>query len=274
MIQRSRKRCAFTLIELLVVIAIIAVLIALLLPAVQSAREAARRAQCCNNLMQVSIAIKNYEAAHEVLPPGTINVTSPIANTPKGYHVSWMIQILPYLEQKNVFAHWDFTSSVYSANNSTARSMDLAVYLCPSDARGGGGGMNNYVGCHHDVEAPIATDNNGVFFLNSNVRYEDIADGTSNTIFVAEKRSASSDLGWASGTRATLRNVGTPINSAVIATPKNMDPVGGFGSSHPGGANAAFGDGSVKFLKAGISGNVLKLLANRADGEMVSASNY
>src|SRR5271157_1108297 len=76
----------FTLIELLVVIAIIAVLIALLLPAVQSAREAARRSQCCNNLMQLAIAMVNYEASYEILPPGVVNPTGPILDQPKGYH--------------------------------------------------------------------------------------------------------------------------------------------------------------------------------------------
>src|SRR5262245_65740468 len=92
----SRDRRGFTLIELLVVIAIIAVLIALLLPAVQSAREAARRAQCCNNLMQMGIAIVNYESSHERLPPGVVNSTGPVLDVPKGYHFGWMTQILPY----------------------------------------------------------------------------------------------------------------------------------------------------------------------------------
>ena len=75
---------AFTLIELLVVIAIIAVLIALLLPAVQAAREAARRAQCANNLVQLGLAIQNYEASHERLPPGVVNDTSPGARPAQG----------------------------------------------------------------------------------------------------------------------------------------------------------------------------------------------
>jgi prepilin-type N-terminal cleavage/methylation domain-containing protein/prepilin-type processing-associated H-X9-DG protein len=275
MTMRSRSRAAFTLIELLVVIAIISVLIALLLPAVQSAREAARRAQCCNNLMQISIAIKNYEAAHETLPPGTINLTSPIVNQPKGYHVSWMIQLLPYLEQRNVFDHWDFSTGVYSPSNSTARGINVKAYLCPSENRSGLGTNNNsYAGCHHDVEAPIAIDNNGVFFLNSKVRFEDIQDGTSNTIFVGEKRPSGVELGWASGTRATLRNAGTPVNGMLIPAPNNKDPVGGFSSNHPGGSNFAFGDGSVRFLKSSIGPNMLRLLANRADGEMVDDASF
>ncbi len=92
MSDNFRRRTAFTLIELLVVIAIISVLIALLLPAVQAAREAARRVQCVNNLMQLGIALHNYESSYEVLPPGSVNPTGPILNVPKGYHFSWMVQ--------------------------------------------------------------------------------------------------------------------------------------------------------------------------------------
>src|SRR3954451_14542119 len=99
---RVRSLPGFTLIELLVVIAIISVLIALLLPAVQAAREAARRVQCVNNLMQLGIALHNYESSYEMLPPGSVNPTGPIVNLPRGYHVSWMVQLLPFIEQKSM----------------------------------------------------------------------------------------------------------------------------------------------------------------------------
>src|SRR5213083_896811 len=105
--MRNPRHRGFTLIELLVVIAIIAVLIALLLPAVQQAREAARRTQCKNNLMQLGLALHNYEMAYELLPPGSINPTGPIRNESKGYHMGWMVQILPYIDQGNVFDHFD-----------------------------------------------------------------------------------------------------------------------------------------------------------------------
>ncbi len=138
MTQPSRpgpRPSGFTLIELLVVIAIIAVLIALLLPAVQAAREAARRSQCVNNLMQVVLAIKNYESSHEVLPPGTINPTGPIANVPAGYHHNWISQILPFMEYRNITNHTNFNVGVYAAENITVRSMSLHSLNCPSDQR-------------------------------------------------------------------------------------------------------------------------------------------
>jgi prepilin-type N-terminal cleavage/methylation domain-containing protein/prepilin-type processing-associated H-X9-DG protein len=293
-------RLAFTLIELLVVIAIIAVLIALLLPAVQAAREAARRSQCCNNLMQLGIAILNYESSHERLPPGVVNDTGPVLDLPKGYHFGWLTQILPYCEQKNVYNHFNFKLGLYELQNLTTRTIVSRSFLCPSDPgpnRGAGMvAMTSYVGIHNDVEAPIAANNKGVFFLNSSIRYEDITDGTSQTIFVGEKLNDGLDQGWASGTRASLRNAGSAVNSSgnlsstVLgsggedgfaagndkpeAAPGTPSFVGGMGSRHPGGANVTFGDGSVRFLKSSVSLGILKLLANRADGEIISSDQF
>jgi len=300
--RRTRNCPGFTLIELLVVIAIIAVLIALLLPAVQAAREAARRVQCVNNLMNIGIALQNYESSYELLPPGVVNDTGPIQNIPKGYNASWMLQLLPFLEQGTVARRFDDRVGVYGAENSTARGIVISIFLCPSDSggsRGGAGsvGMNNYAACHNDVEAPIDVNNKGVFFLNSHLRSEDISDGTANTLYVGEKRLADAALGWASGTRDTLRNTGTPLNKTVSlagffpaeeedpvglepagpsAAPagKSLTQVGGFGSNHAGGANFNFGDGSVRFVKNSINAQVYRYLGNRADGEMISADQF
>jgi prepilin-type N-terminal cleavage/methylation domain-containing protein/prepilin-type processing-associated H-X9-DG protein len=289
MTVRNRGRRAFTLIELLVVIAIIGVLIALLLPAVQAAREAARRAQCVNNLAQVGIALQNYESAYEVLPSGVVNPTGPIKNAPPGYHFGWLTQVLPYVEQANVQNHLNFNVSLYAPVNDTIRGNVIRVFLCPSDPVGGGGSgtgapaVSNYAGCHHDVEAPIAANNMGVLFLNSRIRYEDVKDGTSNTIYVGEKRNEASDLGWASGTRASLRNTGTLPNGVLggttmpggaPATEEMADPVGGYGSYHPGVANALFGDGSVRTLRTSIDARVYRLLGNRADGQPISQDKF
>src|SRR5882757_10042989 len=98
--MKSKSR-GFTLIELLVVIAIIAVLIALLLPAVQAAREAARRIQCTNNMKQLGLAVHNYADIHGILPSQVGGVPVWFANS--DYRTSWMVQILPMMEQGNLF---------------------------------------------------------------------------------------------------------------------------------------------------------------------------
>ncbi|MFO1002282.1 MAG: DUF1559 domain-containing protein [Planctomycetaceae bacterium] len=115
----DRQR-GFTLLELLVVIAIIAILIALLLPSVQQAREAARKTQCLNNLMQIGVAFRSYHQQHSVLPPGCINPVGPIrsletgidgqtpAATDPGYRIGWIPQLLPFLGQQGVYQQIDF----------------------------------------------------------------------------------------------------------------------------------------------------------------------
>src|SRR3954470_21156461 len=104
MSRRPQTRTGFTLIELLVVIAIIAVLIGLLLPAVQSAREAARRAQCVNNLKQLGIALHNYHDSALTFPPGTIN----FAGLWTGPRTTFMVHLYPFLEQGNLFNSFNF----------------------------------------------------------------------------------------------------------------------------------------------------------------------
>jgi prepilin-type processing-associated H-X9-DG protein len=282
-----------------VVIAIIAVLIALLLPAIQAIREMARRTQCSNNLMQYGVALGNYASAHRVLPPGVVNFTRPILNLPQGYHHSWVVQILPFLEQRNISARFDFRRGVYADDNMTARGSKVTTFLCPSSPFG----LMNYVGCHHDVEAPIDTDNHGVLYLNSHVAYDDITDGLSSTIIVGEVRNNLS-LGWASGTRATLRNTGSQINApdpASASTVRSVGPnpnvppqassfgvistlvedgilpigfVGGFSSWHPSTSNFLFCDGSVHLLNQSINQRVFRLLGHRADGEIIDADQY
>ena len=321
-----KSRSAFTLVELLVVIAIIGVLVALLLPAVQMAREAARRLACTNNLAQLSAAIQNYEMAHAVYPPGTMNPTGPIANLPVGYHQNWISQLTPYMEERNTWNAIDFDVSVYDPKNQAPARHAIPLLFCPSsvamsvqappalqpatesdgaepsleanamDSISGSGdvevAVTCYAGCYDAREVPINVDNNGVFFLNSRLRYEDILDGSSYTIFVGEKLPEPTELGWMSGTRSTLRNAGTGINfykgvgfggsgetyvdllqssqlSPDMAATKRVLLNGSFGSRHPAGANFMLGDGSVRFFTETIDSSLFGNLANRADGQML-----
>lgn len=207
----SRSRQGFTLVELLVVIAIIGILIGMLLPAVQQVREAARRTSCTNNLAQIGIALHSYEFAQEEFPAGVTNPTGPITNDEVGKDVSFLVEILPQIEQVGIAMRFDKSLGAYHAANAPAREMLIPTYLCPSssnDSRNEAGtaGVSCYAGCHNGSEAPIDVDNNGVLYLNSRIEFLDIVDGSSNTILVGEFNPEPTTLGWVSGTNATLRN--------------------------------------------------------------------
>ncbi|MCA9246047.1 MAG: DUF1559 domain-containing protein [Planctomycetales bacterium] len=124
------RRNAFTLVELLVVIAIIGILVALLLPAVQSAREAARRMQCGNNLKQIGLAIHNYATAFGALPAGSIQEGP--SNAPAEDRINWAISILPYLEQQALFDLYDPVLRNAHPDNLRVLKTPLEVMNCPS----------------------------------------------------------------------------------------------------------------------------------------------
>ncbi len=211
----NRARRGFTLIELLVVIAIIAVLISLLLPAVQSAREAARRAQCANHLKQIGLGLHNYASAHNAFPPGRIN--SHLA----GNGNTWgaYAQMLPQLELTPVYNAFNFSLSPdLDLANTTGAAIFVAVFLCPSDPSPpeyaqANYGMHNYplnVGNQYSVVpnpiAPLSGQPNGIFYENSAVKISAVTDGLSNTVAISESIRSVLGIGFAAN----------PLNGFVI----------------------------------------------------------
>lgn len=274
-------RPGFTLVELLVVIAIIGILVGLLLPAVQAAREAARRSSCTNNLMQLGIAAHHYEFNHEHLPAGVINPEGPIRNEATGQHVSWTALLLPYLEERVAAEKFNLEAGAYAEENKAIRMHQVQVYVCPSSPvimNEANEPVTDYAGCYNGQESPIDTDNDGLLFLNSAVRYSEITDGTTYTLLFGEKITSKNSLNWLSGTSASLRNTGTTPPkvgysnfSEVNREEAPLDPVivGGFGSFHPGGVNYVLADGAVRFISSDVDGNTFSMMGNRRDGELI-----
>ncbi|MDG3004864.1 DUF1559 domain-containing protein [Paludisphaera mucosa] len=315
----SRRDRGFTLIELLVVIAIIAVLIALLLPAVQSAREAARRAQCTNNLKQIALAANNYESTNGCFPGGSYSGADP--NVPPRWstypeNFSCFVRMLPYFEQGAMYASLNLNLCSSDVANLTIAGVRVSSLICPSDTQnetiplpatrastpptspgwsfnyidtagspsavyplppgtwmqaftsyGGNAGTWTF-GFTKLMDSSILGYYNGVIYNDSSVRIAGITDGTSNTFLFGEHSKnqlfkidpgyAISDGAWNSARWydtlfAALYpiNFGFGNNQAIKSTSYYYPTTAG--SMHPGGANFAFCDGSVRFIKSSVS---------------------
>ena len=306
--QRSRRRDAFTLIELLVVIAIIAVLIALLLPAVQAAREAARRIQCVNNLKQLALATQNYHDIHSRFPLGGVGhnpITGAYAPV-NAYRQPFVESILPFIEQGVLYSAYNLNDWYEDVANLTVRSTRIATYTCPSDQPvlfyksntvydvKGSYGVNWGVGTFF---TPISK---GPFWLAYGASLSEITDGSSNTVEMPELRQTPSpDAGhidrrgriWNDDSatyqvtakltpNSSAADFGTCLNNPVPGMPcvpggnSSLQFYIGSRSTHPGGVNSSFCDGSVRFVKNTISLSIWQSLFSAAGGEVISSDQY
>jgi len=308
------RSSGFTLIELLVVIAIIAVLISLLLPAVQSAREAARRAQCVNNLKQLALAANNYESSNGCYPGGSYsnyNGGIPADNNcatgaapcdfPENFSV--FVRMLPYTEQGPMYNAVNFSLTSGNFENITVSGIRMSILTCPSDTQNDPVPINpnaanasfnlvsgtlppgNWIECYSSYAGNAGTWDygyatfkgpnlftmyNGTIYNDSTVKISAVTDGTSNTFLFAEHSHFMatlndpyyyvSDNSWQSGRwYDTLFCTLYPMNTNLQANPVAANGPFGYyaitvaNSLHPGGANFAFCDGSVRFLKNTIS---------------------
>ena len=219
-----QPRKGFTLIELLVVIAIIAILIALLLPAVQQAREAARRTQCKNNLKQLGVALHNYSDTHRSFAPGAIFMgtgTAPESGRDANWGATWVVMILPFIEQGNLHDTYDFSTTARNNNNTATSPLraNLAAMKCPSHPEvtslltqdDTGFAKGNYAACVGAGSLLERDDFNdsqrGCFSVvgQFGARFGDVTDGTSNSVLLSEivaVNSGSDDRGawgWCTG---------------------------------------------------------------------------
>ena len=218
------------------------ILPALLLPAVQAGREAARRAQCSNNLKQVGLALHNFHSAQNRFPGRAI------ADKDGKPLLSWRVAILPYIEQAELYNKFHLDEPWDSPHNLSLASQMPNVYACPSD--------------------PSATKNTGqtgyrvfegpgtLFEDDQGVAMATITDGTANTLAVVESKQT---VPWSKP-------------DELVYDPNGPTPP--LGSFHPGGFNALFADGSTRFIKMSINDRTLRALITRNGNEVVDAASY
>ena len=296
---RFELRRGFSLVEVLVVVAILAVLVGLTAAAVQKVRAAAAKAKCGNNLRQIALAAHQYHDQAKVLPAGT-EVPKPAGSMP---YACWQAKLLPYLDHADL---WRTTVAAYQSDPDflhvpphVGLSMPLAIFSCPTDTRlsqpavladGIGRALTSYQGS----EGSRASRPDGVLFLGSAVPLGGIRDGTSSTLLAGERPPSPDFLfgwwyaGWGQnmdgegdavlGTRTLNRRdryASCPLGPYAYSAGNLTNPCDTFHfwSLHSGGANFAFADGSVRFLRYEADA-ILVALGTRAGEEVVAVPDY
>ncbi len=238
-------------------VATIGIATALLLPAVQQARMAARRTQSRNNLKQLGLSLHNYHDAYRALPAGTIEES---AEKPED-RLSWLVSVLPFLDQAPLFDAIDRKSAWNSQRNQRPTNVVVPHLLNPQDTDQGTP-HTHYLGMaglgKGAEDLPVTSPRAGVFGTNRQTRFRDIRDGLSNTIAITE---GSGQHGpWAQGGRSTIR--------ALTQKPYINGP-DGIGGPFPGGVQVMLMDGSVRFVSENIDPQVLEALMTINGGEVI-----
>ncbi|MBR5711097.1 MAG: DUF1559 domain-containing protein [Thermoguttaceae bacterium] len=305
-----KKTSGFTLVELLVVIAIIAVLVGLLLPAVQSAREAARRMQCANNIKQIGVALLNFENQNKALPMAT-----PFTNT-SPYNrlgLTWVGAILPFMEQNALYDLYDEKEYLNSAKNEAFVQTVIPSMICPSDSetenpivvnrynatstnptKSFGLWYSASIGPTHMDSAPFCPlpnpsyCNQGNNFGSKNPddnsvgafgRYprgrklSEFTDGLSNTLLVGETIPAHCNYSCAHCINFPLTGTSIPINTFERLSQSSNNAyyrTCGIKSCHVSGVNVIMGDGAVHFLDEAIDYETYNYLGTVNGGEILA----
>jgi prepilin-type N-terminal cleavage/methylation domain-containing protein len=291
--RSSTARAGFTLIELLVVIAIIGVLLGLLLPAAQKVREAAARAKCQNNLKQIGLAFQDHHDSYNYFPSGGgdwWSIPTYVNGQPAvgaQQQAGWGFQILPFIEAANTWkgspASDDFDRAVVAVGTPNA------MFFCPS-RRGMQTVTVSLPGYFDDQPVTVALcdyaasnyEETGVVLYKKTTRIADVTDGTSNTLLVGDKRlnlaklgrpQNDDDTGYATGFDNDVVRYTTKAPAPDYSAPKG-DGDYRFGSSHVGGFNTVFVDGSVHSLSYTIDPTVFSYLGNKSDGQVINSGDF
>lgn len=294
-LEDTSPRPGHSLVELLVVIGIIGVIVSLTLPAVQRIRESASRLSCQNKLKQIALAAHNYHDTHSQLPPGC----ELYRRNGRVYGaLQWTQLLLPYLELDNLFGEtwlaFQKDPNLYDNPPHIHLSTVVAVYCCPSDGRlsspitdkeGNTGAYASYFGSTGTNPNNAGGPDNGAFGAD----LVTFTDGTSQTIFIGERPPPGVRLsgswyafgylpkwGYDTYSRELYGYVDNPFYSDPCQKPFRFGPgrvenpcdSHHFWSFHPGGANFAFADGSVRFLSYAVA-PIIPALATRNGGEVI-----